>query len=177
MHTRRVECRGFRRDDGLWDIEGRITDTKAYAFDNRFRGRLEPGTPIHDMWIRLTLDDTMMVRAIDAVTDAAPYRTCPEITPAFQKLVGLRIGPGWRQRVHAQVGGVAGCTHLVELLGPLATAAFQTIRNVVSRETAARNPEAPRPRPAILDTCHALATDGEVVREQYPEFYTGPAAG
>ncbi len=26
LHTRRVVCQGFFRDDGLWDIEGRITD-------------------------------------------------------------------------------------------------------------------------------------------------------
>ncbi len=26
IHTRVVECRGYRRDDGLWDIEGHITD-------------------------------------------------------------------------------------------------------------------------------------------------------
>ena len=26
LHTRRVTCQGFFREDGLWDIEGRITD-------------------------------------------------------------------------------------------------------------------------------------------------------
>ena len=25
LHTRRITCQGFYRDDGLWDIEGRIT--------------------------------------------------------------------------------------------------------------------------------------------------------
>ena len=37
-HTRVVTCRGFQRSDGLFDIEGRIVDTKPYRFRNRDRG-------------------------------------------------------------------------------------------------------------------------------------------
>ena len=37
-HTRVVTCRGYRRADGLIDIEGRIVDTKPYRFRNRDRG-------------------------------------------------------------------------------------------------------------------------------------------
>ena len=40
---------------------------------------------------------------------------------------GLRVGPGWRRAVRARLGGVQGCTHPVELLGPLATTAYQTV--------------------------------------------------
>ena len=32
IHTRNVECRGYRRTDGLWDVEGHLTDVKAYPF-------------------------------------------------------------------------------------------------------------------------------------------------
>ena len=34
LHTRRVTCQGFFREDGLWDIEGRITDEKSYEHAN-----------------------------------------------------------------------------------------------------------------------------------------------
>ena len=33
----------FERDDGLWDIEAQIVDTKTYAYDEPFRGRREVG--------------------------------------------------------------------------------------------------------------------------------------
>ena len=52
----------------------------------------------------------------------------------FQRLVGLRIKSGWTQKVKELLGGVEGCTHLVELLGPVATTAFQTIYPVLARE-------------------------------------------
>ncbi len=39
LHTRVVECRGFARDDGLFDIEGSITDVKTYDIDrNNYTG-------------------------------------------------------------------------------------------------------------------------------------------
>ncbi len=29
LHTREIEWRGYRREDELWDIEGRLVDTKT----------------------------------------------------------------------------------------------------------------------------------------------------
>lgn len=173
VHHRRIECRGYRRADGLWDIEGHLIDTKSYAFPNSFRGEIRPGEPIHDMWLRLTVDDALTVIRAEAAIVAGPFAACPAITPAFAKLEGLTIGPGWRRAVHARLGGVQGCTHLVELLGPLATTAFQTIQ--ARRPRLEPSPASDRP-PSHLDGCHALARDGEVVRQHYPRWYTGPAA-
>ena len=56
IHTRAIECKSYRRSDGLWDIEGHLTDVKAYPFLNDFRGEVKAGEPLHDMWIRLTVD-------------------------------------------------------------------------------------------------------------------------
>jgi hypothetical protein len=72
IHTRSVECRGYRRRDGLWDIEGRLVDTKSYPFENSLRGEIPPGEPLHEMWLRLTVDDALLVRDAVAVTDAGP---------------------------------------------------------------------------------------------------------
>ena len=43
IHHRRIDCRGYRRADGLWDIEGHLTDAKSYPFINSFRGEVAPG--------------------------------------------------------------------------------------------------------------------------------------
>jgi hypothetical protein len=178
LHTRVVECRGYRREDGLWDVEGHLTDVKTYAFNNDFRGTVTPGTPLHDMWMRLTLDDRLVVQAVEAVTEASPYAICPDITPNFQRLKGLSLRPGFQKRVRELVGGVAGCTHLVELLGPMATTAYQTVfpyRERQRREQAGTDPRpvASRSKPRLIDSCHAFAGDGEVVKRFWPEFYTG----
>lgn len=190
LHTRTVQCQGFRRTDGLWDIEGHMTDVKSYPFSNDHRGTIVPGEPLHDMWLRVTVDDTLTIQGLEAHTDKAPYGICDAITSNFQCLVGIRIKGGFTRTVRQKLGGVYGCTHLVELMGPIATTAFQTIYPILSRERAQAQaiqraaseadgapvgPEASpvsRP-PPLLNTCHAYASNGELVQRKWPEFYTG----
>ncbi len=170
IHIRRIECRGYRRRDGMWDIEGHLVDTKSYSFDNDWRGRIEAGEAVHDMWIRLTIDDDFKVHAVEAVTDSSPFRVCPDVAGNFAALKGLSIVKGWRRAVAERLGGVRGCTHLVELLGPLGTTAFQTIFPL--RKMNGEKPPSGR-RPRAIDSCHALKSDGDVVKQRWPEFYTG----
>ncbi len=178
LHTREIICRGYRRADGLWDIEAHLTDVKTYAFQTEQRGQLEPGQPLHDLWLRLTVDDRFKVHAIEAVTDRGPFTACGDIAPNYQRLVGLTIGKGWSRAVKERLGGVEGCTHLMEMLGPVATTAFQTIFPILASEEAARakaegRKEGGKARPVLLNMCHIFASDGEVVRKFWPEHYTG----
>ena len=57
----------------------------------------------------------------------------------------------------------------------LATVAFQTIYGAQQRQRSAKGspPGAAgsAKRPAFIDTCHALAADGDVVKTSWPEFY------
>lgn len=168
-HTRQIECRGWHRADGLWDIEGHLTDVKSHAFTADDRGRVEAGEPIHDMWLRLTVDDDLVIRAVEAVTDRAPYRECPAVTVNFRRLEGLAIRPGFTRQVKARLGGVEGCTHLVELIGPLATTAFQTVEPEHLWQEGLDRGEKPR----LIDSCHSYRSDGERVRRLWPQFHTG----
>lgn len=171
MHTRRIECCGYLRDDGLWDIEAHLTDTKPFEMPLHDSGGTVPaGAPVHDMWIRLIVDNDLVIRAVEVCTDQGPYLICGNIVPNFQALKGLTIKAGWTQKTRELVGGTKGCTHLVELLGPVATTAFQTIypaRVKRDRERALTH------RPGLIDSCHAYASDGAIVKRRWPQFYTG----
>jgi len=166
VHAREVTCHGYRRTDGLWDVEARMIDRKAYSVHNDHR-TVAADAPFHDMALRVTLDDTMLIHADEACIEAAPHRICPRAEPNFQRLVGLRIEPGFAAELRARLGGVQGCTHMVELFGPLATSAIQTI-HPLRRGVAISDKEA---RPAQIDTCHALAATGEVVAKYWPRFH------
>lgn len=172
IHTRDIRCRGYRREDGLWDIEGQLVDMKTYAFENRSRGTVEPGDPVHEMWIRLTLDDGLEIKAVEAVTDKHPFPTCPGIAPDYAKMVGTRIRAGWTHEVRERLGHQNGCTHLTRLLQELAVVAAQTIWPL--RAKSEKLADSGR-KPPMLDTCHALRSDGPVVREQFPKWYRGSA--
>jgi hypothetical protein len=176
LHRRTVTCEGYLRQDGLWDIEGRIVDVKTYAFDNEWRGRVEPGMPVHEMWIRLTIDDEMIIRSAVASTEFSPFAICGQAAPNFAQLAGLKIGPGFMSGARARIGKTEGCTHIIEMLQQVATTAFQTqVAKSDRRPRRQDGREQPRRRPAMLDTCYALKSDREVVRRFWPEFSTpGP---
>jgi hypothetical protein len=66
LHSRLYDLSGYRRADGLWDIEGRLTDTKTYDFPNEYRGSIGAGEALHDMWLRLTIDEDFKVHDVEA---------------------------------------------------------------------------------------------------------------
>ena len=105
IQTRSVEVTSYRRVDGQWDVEGRLRDTSAYSFENEYRGTINPGVPIHDMWLRLTLDQNTIITSVDVAMDGTPYAICPCVEAAFQKLIGEKIGRGWNRRVQKLLGG------------------------------------------------------------------------
>lgn len=169
IHTRAIRCDAYQRDDGLWDIEGIITDTKSYSFDNLDRGGVAAGEAVHQMRVRLTIDDDLVVQSAEAVTEAAPFNMCGNIAPDYGKLAGLKIGPGWRKNVMSRLGRTHGCTHISDLvLGPLPVTAFQA---VIPARRKRENEVGDGTRPSTLDTCHALASSSPVVKRRWPEFY------
>lgn len=173
LHTRRVEVRGYRRHDGSYDIEGTLIDEKSIAFENMDRGLVKPGEPIHEMWIRLTVDVDLLVLDVEARTLRGPYNICGDIVLNFKRLIGCSIARGWRKKVAELLGGVEGCTHMVELLGPIATTAFQTTyHDRVHRDKQSGVDE----RPALIGSCHAYASDSIVVKNRHPKYYTGTDA-
>jgi hypothetical protein len=170
-HTRTISCEGYLRDDGLWDIEARIVDTKTFRYREPFRGLREAGEAVHDMALRLTVDNDMVVRDIEMAMHSVPYAACTSAIPAYKGLIGRTIGAGWRRAVQECVGGVKGCTHLRELLLPAATVAFQTLGGWPEDEQPAPQPDPAAERPYFVDGCKAWASDGEVVATIYPQFH------
>ena len=77
LHTRSIEINGYRRADSQFDIEAHLTDVKSYGQTNYDRGFIDAGDPIHDMWLRLTVDESMQINAVEAVSDKTPYQLCP----------------------------------------------------------------------------------------------------
>ena len=176
LHTRNIDRRGFRRSDGTFEIEGRVTDVKNHSLLPP--GRDDPlpvGVPIHDMSVRLVIDANMVISDVIAVTDAGPYEPCPEATESLKALRGWSIGPGWTARVK-QLLGAQSCTHLVELLIPMATVAYQTLAPVRFARPDRLNAAGV---PVKINSCYAYAQHRPLVRKLWPEHYspTGNGAG
>lgn len=173
IHSRRILLEGWRRDDELWDIEARLTDTKDHDYHLASGVRLK-GEPVHDMWVRVTIDRDLNIHDAVAGSDTVPYPGgCETIAPAYRQLIGRNLFRGFRREVGELFAGVRGCSHLTELLNSLPTAAIQTFASEMS-ETVGRTPGV---KPFQLDQCHALATTSETVRRYYPRWFRGNKTG
>jgi len=170
LHHRRIDMRGYRRSDGLYEIEGRVTDRKPHDFTPPgFGSRLVPaGGPIHDMGVALVYDMDFLVHDVRTFSDAYPYRECASGGVALQSLKGLRIAGGWSREIKARLGGGAACTHLAEILIPLGTVAIQTLS--VDRMGRPDTLDA-QGRPIKIDSCYAYRETGEIVLQQWPQWH------
>lgn len=164
-HIRRVTYQGYEREDGLWDMEAELHDSKAHDMPSfRHQGVRLAGDPIHHMWLRVTIDRKLVVHAIEAAMDAHPLQDCPQARPALQGMVGACMARGWRQAIAQHMGGVASCTHLREVLFNMATAAFQTLPAAFG----GGDPDTP---PRHLGQCTGWDFEGNGVKEYFPQFY------
>lgn len=165
LHRRSFDCTGYQRDDGLLDVEVTMVDTKPDDFPLTRCIRMG-GQPMHHMALRVTVDaDYRVVHAV-ANSLATPYPgVCDTIGASYRQIVGLNLLEGFRSTVNTLFGGVAGCSHLTEMLYLVPTLAIQS--RVEERWRRRDNGQ----RPFEINGCHALREDGEVVREVYPRWW------
>ncbi len=166
-HCRRITIEGFRRDDGLLELDASLSDVKDadYPLSSGVR---PAGEPIHLMFVRITIDAEFNIIDAMVCSERVPYPGgCEAIAPHYEKLIGLNLVRGFRRAVGEMFEGVSGCSHITELLFSFPTAAIQTFASF-RRET-----DDDGSKPFQLDRCHALETSTHVVRRYYPKWYRG----
>jgi hypothetical protein len=172
-HRRRIDVQIHARGNGLWEVDAEITDVKTR--DTQLAGGVRPaGEPIHDMLLRVIVDEQFNIVEAGSETRRMPYPGhCDDHGDAYRSLVGLNLLKGFRQAVHERLGRTAGCTHLTELSQVLPTAVVQAFAGDVLKTREGESDQ----RPFQIDGCHALRADGPVVRTHYPRWHRAVAAG
>jgi len=174
VHTRQILCRGYRRKDGLWQIEASVADEKGQTVPFNSRPSVLAGELIHHLALSVVIDDDYRIRDLSAKTLAAPWAVCAEVAADYRALIGLRIGPGFTRAVREILGGTLGCTHLTDLLGQVGNTYMQaSFPDRLARQQ--RNGNDPRQWPdtrtlSFVDGCHAWRKDGPVLKGEYPQL-------
>lgn len=169
LHHRQIDLRFYRRSDGLYEVEGRLVDTKRHPF-RRLLAEHEtpPGVALHDITVRLVVDETLLVHDAVAEMKATPFQLCRGAQDTLAPLKGLRVGAGWNKRVRELLGGAASCTHIVELLGPMATTAMQGF--APERMARINDADEEPQRRAKVDSCFSYSAEREVVARLWPHL-------
>lgn len=165
-HLRRITCEAFERDDGLLDIEALLIDTKPEPVRLVTGKTVEPGDAIHRMRVRLTVDRERWIVDASAYSEDRPYPECEGIEPAYRRLVGLRIEPGFNLQVKRLFRGEAGCTHISELIPAMASTVFQVLW--ADTDSTGSDLASPGAKSSPVGACHGLRLDGQVVRTHFP---------
>jgi hypothetical protein len=172
LHHRQIDLRFYRRSDDLYEVVGRLVDTKSHAFRRQLaQADTPPHTPVHDIAVHLVIDDGMLVHEAFAAMHATPFEVCPQATQALALLRGLSLRKGWNRQVRELLGGAVSCTHIVELLGPMATTAFQGLAPLRLQEI--NRPGSEALRRAKVDSCYAYGAEREVVARLWPHLHRG----
>ena len=179
QHLRDITVRGYQRDDGCFDVEGHLIDTKPYSYPSEEHGAVQAGEPVHEMWIRMTVtEDTSTILLRGGDRSRPLCGVCPLAAPNFAGLAGLSIKSGFLRAATERIGGAKGCTHLREMLQQMATIAFQTVVGARARRQAAAGgrdrPVDPGEARGLLNSCYAYGSSSPVVQRRWPELYTGP---
>ena len=170
-HRRSIAVQIYARGDGLWEVDAHITDVRPRE-TRMATGVLPAGEPIHDMLLRLVVDERFNVVEAGAQTSAMPYPgECNSYGDIYGRLVGLNLMKGFRHAVRERLGGVQGCTHITELTQVLPTAVVQAFAGEVLDT---RGEGADSAQPFQIDRCHALRADGLAVKTYYPRWYRAP---
>lgn len=171
QHHRKISVEAYSRDDGLWEIDATVSDTKTHE-TQRVGGIRPAGEPIHDLKLRLVVDTRMNILQSGAESRSVPYPGhCEAHGDRYAQLVGLNLLQGFRRAATERLGGVRGCTHITELAGVLPTAVVQAMAATVFDPQGESGVQ-----PFQLDRCHALSLEGEVVRLHYPAWFRQPGA-
>ena len=167
-HRRQIDVQVYARDDGLWEVDALLTDVKTRTIP-RPAGDRPPGTPLHEMLLRLVVTAQFDIVEAGSETRWAPYdKHCEDHGHAYAQLVGLNLMQNFRLALRQRVGGVLGCTHITELAQVLPTAVVQAFAGEVLDTRGAAEGAA---QPFQIDRCHALRSDDATVREHYPRWY------
>ncbi len=170
-HRRQIDVQVFARGNGLWEVDALLIDTKT-RIARMAEGPRAAGTPIHEMMLRLVVNEQLDILEAGSETRWMPYTgTCDQHGDAYGSLVGLNLLHDFRKRLREKLGGIKGCTHLTEMAQVLPTAVVQAFAGEVIDT---RGDTDGASRPFQIDRCHALRSDGEAVRQHYPRWYRAP---
>ena len=109
MFSRNITVEMDWLSDSSFEIKGTLNDNV-----HSVNARLEVSYPQYE------------ITAAEGGITRMPYPGfCQGAYAVLPKLIGLRIGRGFRQQATAILGGAASCNHLHTLINDMATSAFQ----------------------------------------------------
>jgi hypothetical protein len=126
IHSRIITVNSYETDDSSLLVEGDLVDERFfpsfYYSRNEF---LDPGI-VHDIRVEMKVSlPGLEITEARAQMRKIPIGDCLGVESCAEKIVGLRIKPGFTRELKDRLGGIAGCLHMTTLIYHMGAAAVQ----------------------------------------------------
>jgi hypothetical protein len=162
IHSRTITVNSYEIDDSSLLVEGELVDERFfpsfYYSRNEF---LDPGI-VHDIRVEMTVRlPGLEISEARAAMRKIPIEECLGVESSAEKVVGLRIKPGFSRDLKERLGGTAGCLHMTTLIYHMGAAAVQGMWASLSRKREGGGTRSLDYDPGILkNSCWLWREDG-----------------
>ena len=171
VHARDLEMRSYALDDDRLIVEGRLKDER-FVSGYQWDGEPRKEGIVHRMCVRLLIGGwPPSILDAEAEMQDIPHELCPTTLDAVKRIIGLSIISGFSEEIRKRIGGIEGCTHLVQLvmaMGPAALHGYWTQRSRKKRPLPGSLDELPG-LTTVINSCKLWREDGplmEMIKER-----------
>lgn len=150
----------FATEMGDIIVEGTLKDNRLIPY-YRPSGEKRPPHTVHHMIIRMRIGAaSFSIEDIEAEMPEIPHVECPQTSESLLKIKGMKIAPGFTEKVKKRLGGINGCSHLTVLVHAMASAAVQGIWVYNSRKPENAGISSEMLDDYLVDTCRIWRKGG-----------------
>lgn len=165
---RTIEISTYSTDDEKkYIIEGFLNDDRLNDY-YLITGEKNPAGKIHNMAVRMLVSlPEMKIEDIEAEMIDVPGEECHDTIDFLKPVIGLTLTQGYSIKIRSLLGGINGCTHIVNLLINMAPAAMQGIWSHRAQEKVDRDSSKDEKKRVFMmeeflkNTCYAWREKGK----------------
>ena len=162
IHSRTITVNTYEIDDSSLLIEGDLVDERFFPSYYYSRSEfLDPGI-IHDIRVEMKVSlPRLEITEARAQMRKIPIKECLGVESSAEKIVGIRIKPGFSRDLKERLGGTSGCLHMTTLIYHMGAAAVQGMWAWYSRKREGGSTRSLDYDPGILkDSCWLWRENG-----------------
>ena len=160
IHTRNIQISTHETDTENQIVEGILKDNLLISHYHT-SGEKHPPNTVHHMVVRMLIGTTSFkIVDIEVEMPVFPQKDCGETSKSLDKIIGMKIAPGFTEKVKNMLGGNNSCSHLKTLVISMASAAFQGFWVHRTKEPISDDSTPDLMNSFVIDTCWVWRKDG-----------------
>lgn len=165
IHARNIEISTYESGSENIIVEGILKEDRLIPVYHH-SGEKHPPHTVHHMVIQMQIELlSLTIKEIKVKMPQTPHGDCIQTSNSLQKLIGMRIAPGFISKVKKTLGGINGCLHLTTLLLALAPAIIQGYWVYRNKEEGNNEISPEMVNDYLIDTCWVWRKDGPLAEE------------